>query len=98
MNPYDHPAAPPPLDIAPPRRRSWRGLRVALVALGLAAMLVLGVFVGATMLSTAQAAAGGPDNANASLFAQASTPGARAAGMDFAFFLRARETVQGGRI
>jgi Domain of unknown function (DUF5666) len=76
MNPYDNPAAlPPSLETAPPQR-SWRGLGVALVALGFVTMLALGVFVGATMLSTAQAASG---NANVPLFAQASTPGAHGA-------------------
>ena len=73
MNPYDEPIAipPPPLEVAPHRGRRW----LVPVALALAFALTLGVglFAGATMLKTAQAAGGGPGIAGFSL---ASTPGA----------------------
>ncbi|HEU4783400.1 MAG TPA: DUF5666 domain-containing protein [Ktedonobacterales bacterium] len=77
MNPYDEPMAipPPPLEAAPHRSRRW----LVPVALALAFALTLGVgaFAGATMLKTAQAAAGGPIFTQVS---QASTPGARGPG------------------
>jgi len=71
MNPYDEPMAiPPPLEAAPRRSRRW--LVPALLALAFAFTLGVGAFAGATMLKTAQAAAGGPGIAQFSL---ASTPG-----------------------
>lgn len=77
MNPYDEPMVipPPPLEVAPRRSRRW----LVPVALALAFALTLGVgaFAGATMLKTAQAAAGGPIFAQVS---QASTPGAHGPG------------------
>jgi len=73
MNPYDEPMAmpPPPLEAAPHRRRRW--LVPALLAFAFVLTLGVGLFVGATMLKTAQAAGGGPGLAQFSL---ASTPGA----------------------
>ncbi len=72
MNPYDEPVAipPPPLEASPHRSRRW--LVPALLALAFALTLGMGLFAGATMLKTAQAAAGGPGIAQFSL---ASTPG-----------------------
>lgn len=72
MNPYDEPMAipPPPLEVAPRRSRRW--LVPALLALAFALTLGMGLFAGASMLKTAQAAGGGPGFAR---FALASTPG-----------------------
>jgi len=72
MNPYDEPMTmpPPPLEAAPHRSRRW--LVPALLALAFAFTLGVGAFAGATMLKTAQAAAGEPGIAQFSL---ASTPG-----------------------
>lgn len=79
MNPYDDPVAipPPPLDTAPRRARRW--LVPGLLALAFTFMLVMGVFVGATILKTAQAAAG-PGGANFAQFSLASTSGAHGPG------------------
>lgn len=75
MNPYDNPAAlpPPPMDTPPPRRRRW--LLPAILALAFTLVLGVGVFMGATLLSTARAAANVPGNANVFQMPMASTPG-----------------------
>jgi hypothetical protein len=81
MNPYEDPIAipPPPLDTAAPRRaRRW--LVPGLLALAFTLTLVMGIFVGATMLRTAQAAANTPDGANFAQFSLANTPGAQGPG------------------
>jgi hypothetical protein len=84
MNPYEDPVAiPPPLDITPRRGRRW--LVPGLLALAFTLTLVMGIFVGATMLRTAQAAANTPDGANFAQFSLANTPGAH------------RPSAQGGR-
>lgn len=76
MNPYDDPAAiPPPLTDAPRRNRRW--LLPALLALAFMLTLGMGVFFGATMLRTAQAATNVSGDSNGARFALASTPGAR---------------------
>ena len=56
MNPYDEPRAipPPPLEAAPRRGRRWP--LPAVLALAFALTLGVGLFAGATMLRTAQAA------------------------------------------
>lgn len=75
MNPNDYSAGstPPPLD-APRRGRRW--LTPVLLALAFTLVLGVGVFLGATMLRTAQAAAGMPGRGDMAQFALASTPGA----------------------
>ena len=81
MNPYDDdPIAipPPPLPAAPRRGRRW--LVPGMLALAFTLTLVMGIFVGATMLRTAQAAANTSDGANFAQFSLASTPGARGPG------------------
>ena len=81
MNPYEDPIAipPPPLDTAAPRRgRRW--LVPGLLALAFTLTLVMGIFVGATMLRTAQAAANTPDGADFAQFSLANTPGAHGPG------------------
>lgn len=82
MNPYDDfapaPAPAPPLPAAPRRGRRW--LVIGLLALAFTVALGTGVFIGATMLSTAQAASGAPTGPGFARFALASTPGTRGAG------------------
>jgi Domain of unknown function (DUF5666) len=77
MNPYDE-LAPPPLEVSPRRRRRW--LVPAMLALAFAFTLGVGIFAGATMLKTAEAAANVPGKANYMQFSLASTPGARGSG------------------
>lgn len=80
MNPYDDRGAvpPPPLGEAPRRRRRW--LLPALLALAFMLTLGAGVFVGATMLRTAQAAAGVSGDSHFARFSLAGTPGAHGFG------------------
>ncbi len=75
MNPYEDPVAipPPPLDAPPRSDRRW--LVPVLLALAFTFTLGVGLFAGATMLRTAQAAADGPGGANLARFSLASTPG-----------------------
>ena len=76
-DPYPEPAVPPPplppLEAAP-RRRRW--LLPAVLALAFLLTLGVGVFMGASLLANAQAAAGGPNGANFARFSLANTPGA----------------------
>jgi hypothetical protein len=82
-DPYPEPAVPPPplppLEAAPvPRRRRW--LLPAVLALAFLLTLGVGVFMGASLLANAQAAAGGPNGANFARFSLANTPGAHGSG------------------
>lgn len=80
-DPYPEPAVPPPplppLEAAP-RRRRW--LLPAVLALAFLLTLGVGVFMGASLLANAQAAAGGPNGANFARFSLANTPGAHGSG------------------
>ena len=80
-DPYPEPAVPPPplprLEAAP-RRRRW--LLPAVLALAFLLTLGVGVFMGASLLANAQAAAGGPNDANFARFSLANTPGAHGSG------------------
>lgn len=85
MNPYSpydgDPAIPPPPSPSsdtPHRGRRW--FAPALLALAFLLTLGVGIFVGATMLRTAQAAAGGPGVANIARFQLAGASGAHSPG------------------
>lgn len=88
MNPYspydgDPAIPPPPLPPLPSSDTPHRGRRwfaPALLALAFLLTLGVGVFVGATMLRTAQAAAGGPGVANIARFQLAGGPAAHNSG------------------
>ena len=85
MNPYtpsdgDPAIPPPPLPNSDSPRRGRRWFAPALLALAFLLTLGVGVFFGATMLRTAQAAAGGPGVANIARFQLAGTPGAHGPG------------------
>lgn len=77
MNSYDDQAAipPPPLTDGPRRNRRW--LLPGLLALAFLLTLGMGVFVGATMLRTAQAAGNASEDSNVPHFTLANTTGAR---------------------
>lgn len=76
MNSYSDQAAvpPPPLTDGPRRNRRW--LLPGLLALAFLLTLGMGVFVGATMLRTAQAAGNVSEDSNGSHFTLANTTGA----------------------
>jgi uncharacterized protein DUF5666 len=80
MNPYDDPAAIPPPLLTDDPRRNRRWLLPGLLALAFLLTLGMGVFVGATMLRTAQAAGNVSEDSNVPHFTLANTTGDRGDG------------------